>query len=192
MAILETAVAESFGGISRQKNTRRVFVGPGMIDELATTATWVLQQTANVPELFTTDGGSTNILGIPFPGEYVQFGAENGGAAVDRGIRILGIELMYQVATSALGAFSIDIFKITLTEADGQETAATVASTDTFLGGATGKEVDDNRVQTLIAKTDRFFLDDVTSVYAEVNMTDGTASDITIRGAIWHFERIEE
>ena len=55
MAILETAVAQNFGGISRLKNTRRMFIGPGMIDELATTATWVLQQTANVPEFFTTD-----------------------------------------------------------------------------------------------------------------------------------------
>ena len=43
-----------------------------------------------------------------------------------------------------------------------------------------------------MAVGDRFFLDDTTSVYAEVNMTDGTASDIIIRGAIWHYERLEE
>ena len=192
MAIPETAVAQSFGGVARLKNTRRLFVGPGMIDELATTATWVLQQTANVPELFTTDGSTTNILGIPFPGEYAQFAAEGSGAAVDRGIRIVALELLYSVATSALGAFTCDIFKLTFTEADGQETAATVASTDTFQGGATGVEIDDHRFQTLIAVRDRFFLGDTTSVYAEVNMTDGTASDIIIRGAIWHYERVEE
>ena len=91
---LETAVAQNFGGISRNKNTRRLFVGPGMIDELATTGTWVLQQTSNVPELFTTDASTTNILGIPFPGEYADFAAEGSGAAIDRGIRILGVELL--------------------------------------------------------------------------------------------------
>ena len=193
MAILETAVAQSFGGIARLKNTRRLFVGPGQIVELATTGTWVFQQTANVPELFTTDAGSTNILGIPFPGEYAQFASEGGGTAVDRGIRIIGIELLFSVATSALGAFTMDIFKLVFTAADGQETATTVASVDTFLpDGNDGTEIDDHRVQTLIAVRDRFFLDDETSVYCEVNMTDGTASDIIIRGAIWHYERLEE
>ena len=193
MAILETSVAQSFGGVARLKNTRRLFVGPGMIDELATSGTWVLRQTANVPELFTDDAVTANILGIPFPAEYANFASEGGGSAVDRGIRIIGIEVMYTVANSALGSMSLDIFAVTLAEADGADSAATIASTDTFLpSGTDGTEIDDHRVQTLIAVRDRFFLDDVISVYAELNMADGTASDIIIRGAIWHYERFEE
>lgn len=193
MVDLVTAVASNSGATARFKNTRRIFVSPGQFEELATTATWVLQQTTNVPQLFTTDGSTTNILGIPFPGEFSNSKIQDGGTAVDRGIKIVGLELMYTVATSALGAFTCDIFKVAFAAADGAPTATTIVSTDTFLpDGNDGTEVDVHRFSTLVAENDRFFMDGDLVVYAELNMTDGTASDITIHGAIWHVERYEE
>ncbi len=193
MADLATAQVDSAGVVSGFKNTRRIFVSPGQFEELATTATWVLQQTTNVPQFFTTDASSTNILGIPFPGEFSNAKIQGGQSAVDRGVKIVGLELMFTVATSALGAFTCDIFKVAFAAADGAPTATTIASTDTFLpDGNDGTEIDVHRFSTLIAASDRFFMTGDLVVYAELNMTDGTASDITIHGAIWHVERTEE
>lgn len=193
MANLATARVDSHGGISAFKNTRRVFVSPAEFQELAVTATFTLQQTSNVPELFTADLSSTNIFGIPLPAEFSNAKIEKGGSAVDRGIRVVGLEIMYHVENSALGAMTFDIFKLAFAAADGAVTATTVTSTDAFLpAGNDGTEVDVHRISTVIAESDRFFLDGDTVVYCEWNVTDGTASDLTVTGAIWHLERTEE
>ena len=147
MADLATAQVDSSGAVSGFKNTRRIFVGPEQFAELAVTATWTLQQTANIPEKFTADASSTNIFGIPFPGEFSNAKIQGGQTAVDRGVKIVGLEIMYEIENSALGAMTLDIFKLAIAAADGQPTATTVVSTDTFLpDGNDGTEVDVHRV----------------------------------------------
>ena len=187
---LETRVAEDFGGISRIKNTRRVFVPPAQFDELAVTGTWVLQQTSNVPEKFTTDASSTNILGVNFPAEVSDLAAQG---ALDRGVRIIGVEVYYEVATSALGGFTPGLFLLSYTDADGAATATAVTATEENLpAGNDGTEIDVHRLQMTIAESNRVFLTSGQTMYLELSVDDGTASDVTFRGAVWHFERHEE
>lgn len=193
MADLATAQVDSSGVVSGFKNTRRIFVGPAQFEELAVTATWTLQQTSNIPEKFTADVSTTNIFGIPFPAEFSNAKIQGGQGSVDRGVKIVGLEIFFEIENSALGGFSLDIFKVAFAASDGQPTATTIVSTDTFLpDGNNGTQVDVHRVSTLIAEADRFFLTGDLVVYAELNLTDGTGSDCTLWGAIWHVERTEE
>jgi len=187
----DTTASEDFGGIARKKNTGRVFVGPEQFNELATTGTWVLQQTSNVPEFFTTDAGSTNILGVWFPGPVSDATVQ--GSSVDRGTRVIGVEVFYTVATSALGDFVPGLFSVAFTDADGVATATAITATEENLPAANdGTEIDNHRLQLEILEVNRAFLDSGTQVYLELNITDGTASDVTIRGAVWHYETLEE
>jgi len=191
MSDIFTGVAQASGAIAVDKNTVRVHITPGQFIELATTGTWVQQVTTNVPELFTTDASTTNVLQIPMPAEISALASQSAG--VDRGIQVVGLELMYDVATSALASMDIDIFRINFAAADGAATAVAVPDTTTFLpDGNDGTEVDVHRVIVSIAANDRFFLDGDSTIYANVQMTDGTASDITISGAIWHLRRVYE
>ncbi len=192
MADLETAVASTPGAVSRFKNTERYYVHPADFKEIAVTGTWALEEASNVPELATDDASSTNILNIPFPGDFSNLDASSDGS-VDRGARVIGIELMFEVAVSALATFVLAIYKLEFATADGAPTATVITSTTTFLpDGNDGTEVDVHRVQVLIAEKDRIFLDGDTVIFARLALADGTSSDINISGAIWHVERTEE
>lgn len=188
---LETQVAQAFGGTAREKNTRRVFVGPELIRPVSVTGVWALELASGVVSLATDDvGGAGEVLAIPMPAEFSDFAQK--GDNVDRGIKVVGVELLYTVAASALAAFDLDIHKVTF-DVDGTPTAAEVTTTLAFdTAGDDGTEIDDHRAEAFIAARDRFFLDSGTVVYGQIVLSDGTASDVNVYGAIWHLERVEE
>lgn len=190
---LVSKVSSDFGGIARFKNTERVFVGPEAFSTGTVTGVWAVEVGSNVPSFATDDvGGAGEILifgcPVPFSDAEVQSGAGN----TDRGVKVVGVELLYTVAASALAGFDLDIYKVAF-DADGDPTATEVVTTLSFdTAGDAGTEVDDHRAEALVAENDRTFLDSGNVVYGQVVLSDGTASDVNIYGAIWHFERVEE
>lgn len=190
--VIATKASQDNGAISRTKNTRRVFVPASLIGQAAVTGTWALENASGVITLGTDDAGTTNVFTIPLMHPFSDAEVQSGSGVTDRGVKVLGVELCYQVATSALGAFDLDIYKVTI-DAEGAPTATEVTTTltpDTV--GDAGTEVDDHRMQAVIAERDRFFVDSGTVVTALAEITDGTSSDVNIFGAIWHLEIVEE
>ena len=189
---IETRRADSFGGISRDKNTRRLLVSPAEVRTLAVTGTWVLEANSNVVSLATDDvGGDGELLFVPCNVEASDM-IVNGSTVVDRGIRVIGLEISYVVAASALADIDFFLYKTTL-DAEGVATAAAITATTTFdTDGDTGREIDEHRVLVSIAEKDRFFLDGGTLVHGVIDMEDGTASDVNINSVIWHLQRVEE
>lgn len=189
---LEPAVSQDFGGIARSKNTERIFVPANLIGQAAVTGTWALENDSGVITLGTDDAGDTNVFVIPLPASFSDAALQSGSGVTDRGLKVIGVELCYQVASSALGAFDLDIYKVTI-DADGDPAATEVVTTLSFdTSGDDGTEVDDHRAEALIAENDRFFVDSGSVVYALAEITDGTSSDVNIFGAIWHVQRVEE
>lgn len=188
----DTKVSSDFGAASRYKNTERIFVGPEALGTDAVTGTWALEVNSNVPSLATDDASTTNNIRIPFPAPFSDAEIQSGSGVTDRGVKVIGVEVIYQVAASALGAFDLDIWKVTISSV-GAPTAAEVTTTLSFdTNGDDGTEVDTHRAFAEIAEVDRFFLDSGTIVFGRLDITDGTSSDVNIVGAIWHVERVEE
>ena len=189
---LETRSASDFGGIARRKNTRRIFVGPELIRTLAVTGTWVLEANSGVLSLATDDvGGAAELLTVPCPVEFSDM-IVRGSAAVDRGVRIIGFELIYEVAASALADIDVVIYKTTY-DTEGIGTATAMVKTDSMdTAGDTGREIDQHRFLCTIAESNREFFDGGKTFHAVLDIDDGTSSDVNILGAIWHVERIEE
>lgn len=189
---LETQAVQSSGAVSRFKNTRRVWVSPNEFQQTAVTGTWALEEASNVSSLATDDAGTSNVFLIPLNAEFSDAAIEGGGSATDRGIRVIGLELHHQVATSALGGFDLTIYSVVVAS-DGGYTATAVSDTTTWdTSGNDGTEIDNHRTEVLIASRDRFFVDADRIVYARLELTDGTSSDVNIRGATWHLARTEE
>ena len=190
-SVLETRRASDFGGIARDKNTERVFVGPNLIGQMAVTGTWALEANTNVQSLATDDAGSTNLLSIPFIAPYSDL-IVRGSSAVDRGVKVIGLEIIYEVAASALSDADLYIYKTTF-DAEGTGTATVVTTTTTMdTAGDAGTEIDQHRMYVTIAENNRFFLDGGTIVHGIFDVDDGTSSDVNILGAIWHIQRVEE
>lgn len=181
------------GAVSRFTNTERWFVGPELIRAVSVTGTWALELGSNIVSLATDDvGGAGEVLAIPFPGRFSDAEVQSGDGVTDRGVKVVGVELLYTVAASALAAFDLDIYKLTF-DADGDPTATEVTTTLSLDGASDdGTEIDDHRAEALIAEVDRFFVDSGNVVYAQIVLSDGTASDVNIYGAIWHVERYQE
>jgi hypothetical protein len=190
--VAETRKAADFGGISRNKNTRRIFVGPDAIRTLAVTGTWALEANTNVLSLATDDvGGAGELLVVPFPAEFSDM-IVRGSAAVDRGVRIIALEVLYQVAASALADIDLAIYKTTW-DSEGVGTATAMTKTDARdVAADAGTEVDEHRFTATIAESNREFLDGGKTFHAVLDIDDGTSSDVNIFGAIWHLERVEE
>ena len=189
---IETSAPQSNRNLSSRKNSRRAWVGPGQFAEVAVTATWALEEATNVVSLATDDASTTNILQIPLNTQFSDAAIEDSGASVDRGIKVMGLELHYTVAASALAAIDLTIYSVVVA-ADGVYTATAVADTTTWdTSGDAGTEVDDHVMIVAIAKNDRFFVDSDRLCYARLSMTDGTSSDVNIRGAVWHMDTVEE
>lgn len=190
--VIDTKVSEEPGVISRRKNTVRVFVHPADIKQIAVTGTWALEEATNVPSLATDDAGTTNVFNIPLDVPFSDAEIQGGSGVTDRGYKVLGLELIYQVATSALGAFDLNIFKLVPT-AVGVVAATEITTTlvpDTV--GDAGTEVDTHRMQATIASRDRIFVDSGSVIIGRLEVTDGTSSDVNLNGAIWHLEKVEE
>lgn len=190
--VAETRVAESNGAIARDKNTARLWVPPNMISTISVTGTWAMEVNSNVPSLATDDvGGATERLFVPFPVEFSDF-IQRGTSNVDRGVQVIALELIYEVAASALAGFDLDIWKVTY-DLEGTGTAAEMTTTLTFdTAGDTGVEVDQHRALATINARDREWWDGGKSFHGEIDLADGTASDVNILGAIWHYRRLYE
>lgn len=190
--VIDAKASQDFGPISRRSNAVRVFVHPADIKQIAVTGTWALEEATNVPSLATDDAGTTNVFNIPLNVPFSDAEIQSGSGVTDRGYKVIGLELIYQVAASALGAFDLNIFKLVPT-AVGVVAATEIATTlvpDT--AGDAGTEVDTHRMQATIASRDRFFVDSGTVVIGKIDITDGTSSDVNLNGAIWHLEKVEE
>lgn len=190
--VAETRVAESFGGIARDKNTARLWVPPSRIATLSVTGVWALEVNSNVPSLATDDaGGASERLYIPCEVEFSDF-IQRGTTNVDRGVQLIALELIYEVAASALAGFDLDIWKVTY-DAEGTGTAAEMTTTLTFdTAGDTGVEIDQHRALATINARDREWWDGGKTFFGEIDIADGTASDVNILGAIWHYRRLYE
>lgn len=190
--VAETRRASDFGGISRNKNTRRLFVGPYGINTLAVTGTWVRAAATNVLEFTTADvGGAGELLVAECPVEFSDM-IVRGSTAVDRGVRIVAAEIIYRVTNSALADIDFTIYKQTY-DAEGAATATAMTATTTYdTAGDTGREIDQHRALVTITERDREFFDGGKTFYLLMDIDDGTASDMFIAGVIWHFERVEE
>lgn len=190
--VAETRRAETFGGIARDKNTARLWVSPNRIVPISVTGTWAMEVNSNVPSLATDDvGGATERLMVPCDVEFSDF-IQRGSSNVDRGVQLIAVELIYEVAASALAGFDLDIWKVTY-DTEGVATAAEVTTTLTFdTAGDTGVEIDQHRALATITERDRIWWDGGTSFHGEIDLADGTASDVNILGAIWHYRRLYE
>lgn len=189
---LATKASQDFGPVSRRKNTQRLFITPGELEQAAVTGTWALEVNSNVTSLATDDAGTTNNINIPLPVRFSDAEIQSGSGVTDRGVKVVGLELIYEVAASALGGFDLDIWKYTVSSV-GAVTAAEVTTTLTFdTANDAGTEIDTHRAYATIAERDRFFIDSGTLVIGRADITDGTSSDVNIIGAIWHLEVVEE
>jgi hypothetical protein len=188
--VIATKASEDLGAVSRKDNTVRVFVHPADIKQIAVTGTWALEEATNVPSLATDDAGTTNVFDIPLVVPFSDAEIQSGSGTTDRGYKVLGLELIYQVATSALGAFDLSIFKLVPT-AVGVVAATEITTTLTpDTAGDDGTEVDTHRMQAVVAERDRLFVDSGTIIIGKVAITDGTSSDVNLNGAIWHLEKV--
>ena len=190
LAALETRAAESAGSVARFKNTERVFVSPSELGQAAVTGTWALEYNTNVLSLATDDAGTTNLIDVPFPVPFSDLVSQS--ADVDRGVRIVGLEVIYQVAASALGAVSLTLYRNTVTAAAAVSAAAVTATTTFDTDGDAGTEIDTHVIRIAIAARDRTFVDSAHFPTAVFSATDGTSSDVNIMGAVWHIERTME
>src|SRR5690606_29139549 len=110
-----------------------------------------------------------NVFSVSFHGLYSDNAIQD--SSTDRGLEIQAFDLRYEVAASALGAFSIDLFKLTF-DAEGAPTATEITSTTTFdTANDDGTEVDQHIATVTIAEGNRFFVDSNAIVYAELNIT---------------------
>lgn len=186
----DTKVSESFGAIARHKNTERVFVHPGEFIPGAVTGTWAMEYNSNVPSLATDDAGTTNVFDIPMHAPFSD--AEIQHSVTDRGVKVAGLAIQFEVAASALGAFDLQIWKLTPT-AEGAFAAAEVPTTVSFdTDGDDGTEIDQHWAYAAVVERDRAFMDTGAIYVGRASFTDGTASDVNILGATWHLERVEE
>ena len=191
--LIEAHVSESHGSVARHKNTEKLWVPAQFITDGVTTGTWALE-TATLINTFATDdvGGAGETILIPWVGEFSDAAIENGAAAVDRGVKVIGLELMYQVAVSALAAMDLDIHHLTF-DLEGTPTNAETVTTLTFdTDGDDGTEVDLHRVVASVAKPARTFVTTTNIPQGVFTISDGTASDVNISGAFWHIERVVE
>ncbi len=190
--VAETRRASDFGGISRDKNTRRIFCGPELIRTLAVTGTWVLEANSNVLSLATDDvGGAAELLVCPLPVEYSDM-IVRGSTAVDRGVQVIAAEIIYEVAASALADIDFSIIETTY-DAEGTGTATAKTATTTMdVAADTGREIDQHRATVTIAEANRTFLDGGRTTHLLLDIDDGTSSDVNILGVIWHLRRVEE
>lgn len=191
---LVTRRADSHGSVARFRNTRRVWVDPALIRTLAVTGTWVLEANSNALSLATDDVGAATgeLLVIPYPGQVSDAEIETSNGGTDRGVRIVGCEIMYQVAASALAVADLVIYR-TARDAEGVPTTTVVPSTlSTDDADATPLEIDEHRYSEIVAENDRFFLDTANTVHAVMEFGDGTSSDVNIFGAFWHIEEVQE
>jgi hypothetical protein len=187
---LETRAAQDFGGIARRKNTRRLFVGPYEINTLAVTGVWVRAAATNVLEFTTADaGGAGELLVAPFPRECSDL-ISRGSTDVDRGVKIVGCEILYRITNSALADIDFTIFKQEYTAA-GAAVATAMVATQAFDAG-TGVEMATHRASLTIAAANREFATSDRSFYLLIDLDDGTASDVFIAGVVWHYELVEE
>lgn len=190
--VAETRRASDFGGIARDKNTRRIFCGPELIRTLAVTGTWVLEANSNVLSLATDDvGGAAELLVCPLPVEFSDM-IVRGSTNVDRGVQVVAVEILYQVAVSALADIDFSILETTY-DLEGAGTATAKTATTTYdTAGDTGVEIDHHRALVTIAEANRTFLDGGRTTHLLMDIDDGTASDVNIFGVIWHLRRVEE
>lgn len=190
---LETIVAQDFGGIARRKNTQRLWVPPNDIAQAAVTGTWVLENAAVAltMALTTADAGTTNVFQIAFPGPFSDMAANSGSGIVDRGVRIVGIHVPYTITNSDLAAVTLKIYQGSFTTA-GLISTTEITSTTSFATEATGLTQTTHIAKAVIASRDRVFVQSGAPCYAQLTMTDGTASDVWIYGACWHYELVEE
>lgn len=189
---LETQVSQSHGSIARDKNTIRVWVPASMFGQAAVTGTWALEENSNVFSLATDDASSTNVIEIPLPMWCSDAALQSGTGVTDRGVQVIGLEVLYQVATSALGGFDMDIYKLTLNSTTVPTAAEVVTTLSADTGSDDGTEVDTHRMEAVINSRDRFFLDSNTQVYGQLDITDGTSSDVNLFGAMWHLRVLDE
>lgn len=189
--VMETRESQVSGSVARKTNAHRVFVPPSQISTLAVTGTWVLEANTNVVSLATNDvGGDGELLYVPFPSEHSDMRAQS--TSVDRGVRVVGLEVIYEVAASALADIDFFIYHTSF-DAEGTGTATVATATTSFdTAGDTGREIDQHRASVFIAEGNRAFLDGGKVVHAVIDMEDGTASDVNILGCIWHIERVYE
>lgn len=158
------------------------------------TGTWAGALASNVFSMDKTAADETSTVYIPFPSRFSDMAVQSGSAVVDRGVRVLGIEIMYSVATAAMDAVAATLYKDTYAANGTLNTAAAVTTTyDT--GHDTAAEritVDEHRLALLIAAGDREFLTNLQGMHAEVSLNAAATSVVKVFGAIWHFELIEE
>ena len=189
---LETQVSQSHGSVAREKNTIRVWVPASMFGQIAVTGTWALEENSDLFSLATDDAGSTNVIEIPLPMWCSDAALQSGTGVTDRGVQVIGVEVFYQVATSALGGFDLDIYRITLNSTAVPTVAEVTTTLSADTGSDDGTEVDTHRMEALINARDRFYLDSGNQVYGQLDITDGTSSDVNLFGAMWHLKVVEE
>ena len=189
---LETQVSQSHGSVAREKNTIRVWVPASMFGQIAVTGTWALEENSDLFSLATDDAGSTNVIEIPLPMWCSDAALQSGTGVTDRGVQVIGVEVFYQVAASALGGFDLDIYRITLNSTAVPTVAEVTTTLSADTGSDDGTEVDTHRMEALINARDRFYLDSGNQVYGQLDITDGTSSDVNLFGAMWHLKVVEE
>jgi hypothetical protein len=190
---LETVAAGDFGGIARRKNTQRLWVPPNDIAQAAVTGTWVLENAAiaSTMALTTADAGSTNVFQIAFRGPFSDLAVQSGSGIVDRGARVIGIVVPYTVTNSNLAAVTLKIYQGSFTTA-GLISTAEITSTTSFATEATGLTQTTHLAKAIISASNRVFVQSGAPCYAQLTMDDGTASDVWIYGACWHYEVVED
>lgn len=194
-------VAEAYRGLASIKNTSRIWVGATQVGVgFATTGSaqaFVVKEVST--GLFSMQDPSLAAnedwaFIVDFPGEFSDLAVEGGGSAVDRGIRVIGCEVLWDT-DAALDDVAVTLHRTTLLATGTLPTTATIAiSQDSAHDTSTErKTADEHRMQVIIAKKDRFFMDGESLVVARVEFINGSSTpQVDFYGVLWHFERVTE
>jgi hypothetical protein len=188
---LETRVSQAHRALSAVKNTERIFVPPNKLGYV--TGTWTLAVASNVWSMNKTAADNTATVYIPFPGAFSDAALDSGAGATDRGVQVIGVELICTAATADLdAAITLKLYSDAL--ADNGAALGAATEVPTVLGGLVGVAHTTNvrRVTATVDGTQRYFIDSGRGIHGEAVIDAGASTVVKVFGAIWHIKRIEE
>ncbi len=197
---LETKVAEAYRGLASIKNTSRIWVPASETRGFATTGS---------AQAFVLTEVSTGLISMQdpslaanedwafianFPAEFSDLAAEGGGSAVDRGVRVIGCEVLWDT-DAALTDVTVTLHRMTLLATGTLPTVAAITTSFDSAHDTTAERLtaDEHRMQVTVAERDRFFMDGESVVVARVEFVNAASTpQVDFYGVLWHFERVAE
>lgn len=187
-AALETLRAEANGSPSRFSNAQRKWVPPTQL--FGTVGTWTVTNSSSVWTYNHSNADDTSVIYVPCTIDFSDLAVSSGSGVVDRGVRVIGLEVLYTNGTADLDAvIGIALFKDTVPDTGGTAMATTSVTVTQTVPVVTQSAVQ-RRGSAFIAASDRFFLTNAVQMHGEVTINAAATSVVKVQGCIWHYEKI--